>query len=104
MLSPKLEILMTKAEKIADLPDGKAAWRVKVGVANTGFLSTTVSKLATQIKAVLPVAVELGAEAVLGDGSKASVSPLDGYSPMRQQVGQLEGRISSRIDWYVTMP
>ena len=71
------------------------------GVANTGFLPTNVTEMATKIKAVLPVAVEIEAE--VGDADSNSghsqVTMLDGYSPSRVLVGQLSGRLATRVNW-----
>ena len=71
-------------------------------MSNTGFLPTNVSALANKINAVLPVYVELGSKAAATiDGTpEISLVPLDGYSPFRVTVGQLSGRLSTRVHWY----
>ena len=56
MASPRLEIKHTKAESL-----GNDTWRVELGVANTGWLGTEVTKLAHDHKIVLPITVEISA-------------------------------------------
>lgn len=106
MLSPKLEILTATAEEIApaNVPSCSSSdidklflWRVKVGVANTGFLPTNVTALANKIKAVLPVLVEIS---TANEGE--IIASADGHSALCQQApgsGQLEGRLGTRVDW-----
>jgi hypothetical protein len=106
-LSPKLEILYTKVDCLgrhqpANSTGGggtpeEFVWRVSVGVANTGFLPTNVTVHADNVKAVLPVYVELLAPAIDGS-SKPSIRMQDGFSPSRVTVGQLAGRLSTRVD------
>ncbi len=80
LASPRLEILLADAEKL-----GEDTWRVRVGVANTGFLPTQVTEWAQKKNLVPPLTVAItGAETV--------------GSPARVQSGQLAGRISSRVN------
>lgn len=83
LASPRLEVPHTRATAL-----GADTWRVEVGVANTGWLPTTVTARAEKEHLVRPIAVELdlpgGAEVVGG--------------PNRQQLGQLEGRRAFRLD------
>lgn len=160
LLSPKLEILMTKAEPIGVYdtiqepqepsaqgkmslneyalgimekltPSTAAAplrtksryiYRISVGVANTGFLPTNVTEMASKMNAVLPVQVSLetefpspppnpcpspGASAELNSyiAKATALFPADGHSPLTctlgqgGQGGQLAGRLSTRINW-----
>lgn len=80
LASPRLEILLADVEPIAD-----GLWRVRLGVANTGFLPTYVTEYAKKHSLVLPLTATVeGAE------------PVDG--PARVQLGQLAGRISMRVN------
>ncbi|HEX4983783.1 MAG TPA: M14 family metallopeptidase [Ilumatobacteraceae bacterium] len=81
LCSPRLEIRRTSVARL-----GGDTWRVEVGVANTGWLPTDVSKRARKEKLVKPILVEL-----TGDG----VEVLD--KPARREVGQLEGRAAMRF-------
>lgn len=76
-------------------------WRIKVGVANTGFLPTNVSEMANKIKAVLPVEVGLYPSDCIASplSSRQQLLPADGHSPLRTTVGQLSGRLSTRVQW-----
>ena len=73
MVSPRLEILLVRAEKL-----GPDTWRIEAGVANTGFLPTQVSHWARKHDLVLPAFVEL--------------TGADSIGPSRQRIGQLSGR------------
>ena len=68
------------------------------GVANTGFLASNVTEQANATKAVLPVNVEICAEK-----SAAVAQPwlesADGSSALRVTVGQLSGRLATRVEW-----
>lgn len=75
-------------------PKPKCTWRVMVGVANTGFLPTNVSEMGTKINVTLPVEVEIYPSEGYPD-----LSPADGHSPMRTSIGQLSGRLSTRVEW-----
>lgn len=56
--------------------------------------------MATKIKAVLPVTVEIKAiSSPDGDALVSDVNMLDGHSPDRALVGQLTGRQSMRVNW-----
>lgn len=79
LASPCLEILLADAERLGD-----DTWRVRVGVANTGWLPTYVSQWAKKHQLVQPLTVEVaGAEPI---GSAARV-----------QLGQLAGRLEVRV-------
>ncbi len=79
LCSPRIEIVH---QRVAALGDD--AWRVDVGVANTGWLPTQVSALAAKENLVLPLAVEVSGGAVV-DG------------PARREFGQLDGRSALRF-------
>ena len=93
------------------LPKETWVYKVSIGVANTGFLPTNVTEIATKINAVLPVIVTLDikdrdmTQSTLSgshlsvDHKMPSLQPVDGYSPMHQKVGQLAGRLSTRIEY-----
>ncbi len=78
LAAPCLEVLHTAAVAIGD-----GAWRVEVGVANTGWLPTFVSDLARKEHLVLPIVAELSGATTVG--------------PARQELGQLSGRLTARF-------
>lgn len=74
VLSPRLEILHTRVERMGD-----DTWRIEAGLANTGWLPTHVSTWAAKHDLVLPITAEIsGAESIGG--------------PARVRLGQLPGR------------
>ncbi len=75
MCSPRIEVLHTAAVSL-----GGDTWRVEVGIANTGFLPTTVTRKASKDHLVLPLTAELKGATVLG-------------GPARLELGQLGGRL-----------
>ena len=78
LASPRLEIKLAEAICIGSMGDINI-YNVRVGVANTGWLGTTVSKLAEKNKIVLPITLQItGAELVEG--------------VTKVQLGQLAGR------------
>ncbi|MDH4144158.1 MAG: M14 family metallopeptidase [Acidimicrobiia bacterium] len=81
LASPRLVIGRT-----ATVALGADHWRVEVGVANVGWLATTVTALAAKADFILPVTVELE-----GNGFEI----VDG--PSRRELGQLDGRSSLRF-------
>jgi len=76
LASPRLEILRHDVEQL-----GADTWRVGVGIANTGWLPTTVTEHAAKLGLVRPVVAELS----VGAGTEV----LDG--PARRRFGQLQG-------------
>lgn len=81
LCSPRLEVLKAHAVSL-----GGDTYRVEVGVANTGWLPTYVSKHARASHLVLPTIAQLsGAEVV------------DGVA--RREVGHLEGRLANRFSY-----
>jgi hypothetical protein len=83
LASPRLEIVHTRA-----VPLGDDTWRIEAGLANTGWLPTTVTAKAKKDSLVRDVAAEL----VLPDG--ASIVG----SANRVSCGQLAGRSAFRLD------
>ena len=79
--SPRLEVRHTSVTRL-----GPDRWRVEVGLVNSGWLATDVSKRARKEKLVKPIVVELAGE---------GVTVLD--KPARREVGQLEGRAAMRF-------
>jgi hypothetical protein len=79
LCSPRLEVLVARAVAL-----GADAWRVEVGIANTGWLPTDVTALARKRRMVLPLVAELSGATVLG-------------GPSRLELGQLEGRLAMRM-------
>jgi hypothetical protein len=82
LAAPALEVLLADAE-----PLGEGVWRVRAGVANTGWLPTTVTERARANDLVLPVVVELTVP--------AGAEVLD--PPARREVGQLAGRSAHEL-------
>jgi hypothetical protein len=83
LASPRLEVLHTRVAAL-----GGQAWRIEVGLANTGWLPTTVTAKAASAHLVLPLVAELE----LPDG----VRVVDGHN--RRQLGQLAGRSAFRLN------
>ena len=79
LMSPRLEILHTKAERLGD-----GTWRLEVGVANTGWLPTHVSSHARKNKLCLPGWVQVDGAETVG-------------SPARATFGNLAGRLAFRL-------
>jgi hypothetical protein len=81
LISPRLEVHTLEVEAV-----GEGAYKVRLVLANTGWLPTNVSDKATERKAVLPLEVELtlpeGATLVTGE--------------VKTAAGQLTGRVHKR--------
>ena len=82
LASPRLEIGDLSIESL-----GANSWRVRLGVANTGWLSTDVTAFARKSNLVLPI----GAEIKVAGGSVVG-------GPARVKLGQLEGRVTFRLN------
>jgi hypothetical protein len=82
LAAPALEVLLAEAEALGD-----GVWRVRAGIANTGWLPTTVSERARANDLVLPAVVELVVP--------AGVEVLD--PPARREIGQLTGRSAHEL-------
>jgi hypothetical protein len=85
MASPRLEIKLAEATSL-----GGDVWKVRLGVANTGWLPTTVTQHANKMKIVLPAVVEISG----ANGS--SVEVIEGEARVR--IGQLDGRSKVLLD------
>ena len=75
----------------APIPLGDDTWRIEVGVANVGWLPTTVSALAAKQRLVLPLVVELMDRCRPLEGSRRLPDGLcaldgDGGEPTHQLV------------------
>ena len=82
LAAPCLEVLYTSATSL-----GAHAWRIEVGISNTGYLPTHISARARAEHLVRPVVVTLAGGEVL-DG------------PARREFGQLEGRSAAMFQGY----
>jgi hypothetical protein len=69
-------------------PVGDDTWRITVGVANTGWLPTTVSARGRQEDLVRPIIADLAA-------NQGELEVIDG--PARRTLGQLEGSSAARM-------
>ncbi len=89
LMTPRLELRQASVDVL-----GAGLFRVRVIVANSGYLPTYGSKRAETVQAVRPIEVELklpsGAELVTGE--------------VRQTIGQLEGRANKRALWGADYP
>ncbi|NBX13360.1 MAG: hypothetical protein EBR06_06030, partial [Acidimicrobiia bacterium] len=79
MASPRLEIKLAEATSL-----GGDVWKVRLGVANTGWLPTTVTQHAKKMKIVLPAVVEISG------ANRSAIEVIEGEAKVR--IGQLEGR------------
>jgi len=82
LAAPCLEITEFEAESL-----GSNTWRVRLGISNTGWLPTDVSSWARKNHLVLPIT----AEVEIDNGSVVG-------SPAKVKLGQLEGRMSFRLN------
>jgi hypothetical protein len=85
MASPRLEIKLADATALGD-----GVWRVRIGIANTGWLPTEVTQHARRKRIVLPIVVEVSTS----DGGRPDL--VEGESRVR--VGQLDGRAKYLLD------
>jgi hypothetical protein len=75
---------------------GPETWRITVGVANTGWLPTTVSARARQDDLVRPIIADISSADVAAAGpSPGELIVVDG--PARRTLGQLEGSSVARL-------
>lgn len=79
LASPRLEIKLADAESL-----GGDMWRVRVGIANTGWLGTEITAFANTNKIVLPLTAEI-----------SGATPVEGGA--RVKLGQLAGRSAFRV-------
>jgi hypothetical protein len=73
---------------------GDDTWRITVGIANTGWLPTTISARARQHDLVRPIIADIETHAV-ADNAAGDLTVLDG--PARRALGQLDGSSSARL-------
>ena len=86
LAAPRIEIRHTDIEAVGD-----GTWRVTIGVANTGWLPTTVSAHARSHELVRPIVADVHAAPASGGGAEV----LDG--PRRRTLGQLAGGSVARF-------
>jgi len=86
LAAPRIEIRHTNVEAVGD-----GTWRVTIGVANTGWLPTTVSAHARSHELVRPIVADVHAAPASGGGAEV----LDG--PRRRTLGQLAGSSAARF-------
>jgi len=79
LASPRLEIKSIEPKRLGD-----STWSIKVGVANTGWLSTNITAWAIRHDIVLPATISIDGASVV-DGST------------RVKIGQLDGRVRFRV-------
>jgi hypothetical protein len=98
MASPRLEIKHTKAEAL-----GNDTWRVEIGVANTGWLGTEVTRLAHDHKLVLPITVEISGATTIGCAAKEKVGQLSGRAMFLLNGGAMSDGTPDRLmhSWVV---
>jgi len=87
LAAPCLELAHTAVTRLGDDSDGVPAWRVDIGVLNSGWLPTNVTDRAVASNIVLPVEVEV--TGVAGE------QILDGVA--RRTLGQIGGSMSSML-------
>jgi hypothetical protein len=88
LAAPCLTIAHTGVDEVGD-----GTWRVTIGVANTGWLPTTVTAHAGIHDLVRPIVAELHAAPASGTG----VQVVDGAN--RRALGQLAGSSAVRLTW-----
>ncbi len=86
MCSPRLEVLHTRVVHL----DGDTH-RIEVGIANTGWLPTDITRRARKDKLVLPLVAELTGATVLTPGGASGSA--------RQELGQLGGRLDMHFNY-----
>ena len=98
MASPRLEIKHTKAESLGD-----DVWRVELGVANTGWLGTEVTRLARDHKLVLPITVEISGATTISCEARAKVGQLSGRAMFLLNGGAMSDGTPDRVmhSWIV---
>ncbi len=87
LAAPCIEIRHSAVESLGRDESGRDAWKVSVGVANTGWLPTYVTERAKKDGLVRPISVELTGDEIEIVGS-----------PARQHLGQLGGAMSARFN------
>ena len=98
LMSPRLEILHTRAESL-----GGDTWRVEIGVANTGWLPTHVSEHARKNKLCLPGWVQIDGAEPVGAAARITFGNLSGRSAFRLAGGVRNDGTPDRqlVSWVV---
>lgn len=78
LASPRLEIKLADAESL-----GGDMWRVRVGIANTGWLGTEITAFANTNKIVLPLTAEISGVTSVEGGARVKLGQLAGRSAFR---------------------
>ena len=102
-LLPQLKVTKPKVEKVAD-----KVYKISVQIANTGFMSTNVTKMAVKIKVAKPVLAEVklpdGVDLVTGH-EKVNLGHLEGRSAKlllpRVIGGDVVDKTRSSVEWVV---
>jgi hypothetical protein len=79
LASPRIEIKLLEAHRRGD-----GMWSVRVGIANTGWLSTQVTSWADKHQIVLPLTASIDGATVVEGSTRA-------------KLGQLDGRVRFRV-------
>ncbi len=100
MCSPRLEVLHAAATSL-----GGDTWRVEVGIANTGWLPTSVTHKAAKDHLVLPLVAELSGATVVGGVARLELGQLGGRLDHRFQYGKNDGTPERVLaSWVVRAP
>ena len=73
LASPRIEIRLAEAHAV-----GNDTWRVRIGVANTGWLPTDITAHARAHHIVLPLTLEVAGGEVIGGEARVKAGQLDG--------------------------
>jgi len=101
MASPRIEIKLAESVRL-----GGDAWRVRLGVANTGWLPTDVTALAREKDIVLPLVLEVRGGEVVGGEARVKAGQLEGRSASLLNGGDLSDGTPDRVlhEWVVRAP
>jgi hypothetical protein len=100
LCSPRLEVLHTAVHEL-----GGDAWRVEVGIANTGWLPSYVTQKAAKDRLVLPLVAELSGADVVGGSARQELGQLGGRLDMRLHFGKNDGTPDRVLaTWVVRAP
>lgn len=95
LASPRIEILAATASSLGD-----GLWRVEVGIANTGWLPTSITAKAAKDNLVLPLTAELqlpdGAE-IVGGANRVKLGQLTGRSGFQLNGGSRNDGTPDRV-------
>ncbi|MCU0260754.1 MAG: hypothetical protein MUE78_07025, partial [Ilumatobacteraceae bacterium] len=87
-------------------PLGNGTWRVEAGLANTGWLGTTVTVHAEKSDLVQPITAEIAGPgvAVAGGPARVEVGQLEGRAVAQSRVGNDGTPDRALVTWVVTAP